>query len=124
MSRCFFFNKKALLLTVFVNTSASVFFAFDRSNILWLTAEDHSAYWLGSFGNKNAHTLNIDALAERGIRYTNFFAIDTLVGLREESKITDEHLQVIKDKLTAIKPTNRSIGLVAQAADTLLKMRK
>lgn len=45
-----------------------------RPNILWLTAEDHSAYWLGCYGNENARTPNLDKLAERGVRYTNFFA--------------------------------------------------
>ncbi|MBH53098.1 MAG: sulfatase [Opitutaceae bacterium] len=86
MPQCLFSNKKGLIIVVsLIGLSASLstgqgpvsangFGVVGRPNILWLTSEDHSAYWLGSFGNKNAHTPNLDGLAEHGIRYTNFFA--------------------------------------------------
>ena len=45
----------------------------DRPNILWITCEDISPY-LGSYGCKEAHTPNLDRLAEKGIRYTNMYA--------------------------------------------------
>ena len=43
-------------------------FAADRPNILWLTYEDSSPH-LGCYGDKNANTPNLDALAKRGQRY-------------------------------------------------------
>ncbi|MFW5823000.1 MAG: sulfatase, partial [Tangfeifania sp.] len=44
-----------------------------RPNILWITCEDISPY-LGSYGCKEAHTPNLDRLAENGIRYTHMYA--------------------------------------------------
>ncbi|MBN1126719.1 MAG: sulfatase-like hydrolase/transferase [Sedimentisphaerales bacterium] len=42
-------------------------------NILWLTCEDLSP-WIGCYGDANATTPNIDALAKKGTRYTNAYA--------------------------------------------------
>lgn len=47
--------------------------AEERPNILWITSEDNSSF-LGSYGDSNARTPNLDRLAERGVRYDNFFA--------------------------------------------------
>lgn len=41
----------------------------DRPNILWVTSEDNSHHWVGCYGNEDAKTPNIDALASDGIRY-------------------------------------------------------
>ncbi len=43
----------------------------ERPNVLWLTLEDTSDYMLGCYGNPQARTPNMDALAARGIRYEN-----------------------------------------------------
>ena len=62
-------NRLALLFaSLFLCASA---FA-DRPNILWLSAEDISPH-LGCFGDPHAITPNIDALAEKGVRYANTF---------------------------------------------------
>jgi len=45
----------------------------DRPNILWITCEDISPY-LGCYGFEQAHTPNLDRLAEEGIRYTRAYA--------------------------------------------------
>ena len=44
-----------------------------RPNILWITCEDISPH-LGCYGDGFAATPNLDALARRGVRYTNAFA--------------------------------------------------
>ncbi len=44
--------------------------AAERPNILWLSCEDISPH-LGCYGDKLATTPNLDALATRGVRYTN-----------------------------------------------------
>ncbi|MEM8955051.1 MAG: sulfatase-like hydrolase/transferase [Verrucomicrobiota bacterium] len=46
----------------------------DTPNILWITSEDNSIHWLGSYGNPHADTPNLDQLATEGFRYTNCFA--------------------------------------------------
>jgi N-sulfoglucosamine sulfohydrolase len=45
----------------------------DRPNILWITCKDISPY-LGSYGFEQAHTPNLDKLAQISIRYTNAYA--------------------------------------------------
>ncbi|MEM7811993.1 MAG: sulfatase-like hydrolase/transferase [Planctomycetota bacterium] len=47
--------------------------ADDRPNILWITSEDNGPF-LGCYGDPLAVTPNLDGLAARGTRYTNFFA--------------------------------------------------
>lgn len=47
--------------------------AGERPNILWITSEDNGSF-LGCYGDANARTPHLDRLAERGIRYENFFA--------------------------------------------------
>jgi len=42
----------------------------DRPNVLWVTSEDNGPH-LGCYGNKDAVTPNLDALAAKGMRYTN-----------------------------------------------------
>ena len=43
-------------------------------NILMITSEDNSAYFLGCYGNEMATTPNLDKLASEGFMYTNAFA--------------------------------------------------
>ena len=60
-----------LLLSLSVLVSAAN--AADRPNVLWITAEDMSPV-LGCYGDEQAITPNIDALAEKSVRYTHAFA--------------------------------------------------
>jgi arylsulfatase A-like enzyme len=39
-------------------------------NILWITSEDNASHWLGCYGNKDARTPRLDALAAEGMRFT------------------------------------------------------
>jgi len=47
----------------------SALFAQEKPNILWLTYEDTSPQFIGCYGNKQAHTPNIDRLAKEGVRF-------------------------------------------------------
>ena len=53
-------------------SSAAV--AAKRPNILWITSEDNAAHWLGCYGNRDAHTPRLDALAGQSLRFTHAFA--------------------------------------------------
>ncbi len=44
--------------------------AADRPNILWIVSEDNASHWLGCYGNQDAQTPNLDALASRSTRFT------------------------------------------------------
>ena len=46
----------------------------DRPNILWVTSEDNSHYWIGCYGNEQASTPNIDQFAADGVRYRFAYA--------------------------------------------------
>ena len=48
--------------------------AAERPNILWITSEDNDKQWLGCYGNQQAKTPNLDALAQRSVRFENFFS--------------------------------------------------
>ncbi len=45
----------------------------NHPNILWLTSEDNSIFWVSCYGGTNCKTPNIDQLAREGFRYTNCF---------------------------------------------------
>ncbi len=45
----------------------------NRPNILWLTSEDNSIFWVSCYGSTNCQTPNIDKLAEEGFRYLHCF---------------------------------------------------
>jgi uncharacterized sulfatase len=55
------------LLPLLLATTA---LAADRPNILWLVIEDSSPHF-GCYGDKNAVTPNVDALAARGMKYNH-----------------------------------------------------
>jgi len=48
--------------------------ANERPNILWITSEDNSAHWLGCYGNKQANTPRIDALAGQGFLFEHAYS--------------------------------------------------
>ena len=46
----------------------------DRPNILWITSEDNAAHWLGCYGNTQAATPRLDALAAGGLKFTRAYS--------------------------------------------------
>ena len=55
-------------------TIPSLTHAEERPNILWITTEDNSSYWLGCYGNPEAQTPHLDALSERSITFTSAYS--------------------------------------------------
>jgi len=66
----------------------------DRPNIFLITMEDLSPKF-GSFGDPLAHTPNIDALAARGIKFTNVFTTAGVCSPSRSSLITGVHQQTM-----------------------------
>ncbi|TXG35398.1 sulfatase family protein [Seonamhaeicola maritimus] len=62
------------LFIIMVFCIVEIYAQDEKPNILWLTSEDNSAEWIGCYGNSNAETPNIDALAKEGFQYMNTFA--------------------------------------------------
>jgi len=48
--------------------------AVERPNILWITSEDNASQWIGCYGNPEAQTPRIDALAASGLKFTHAYA--------------------------------------------------
>lgn len=44
-----------------------------KPNIVFILTDDHGAWALGCAGNSEIKTPNLDRLAERGMRFENFF---------------------------------------------------
>jgi len=57
-----------LLLTLLLCPALA--FAADKPNVLWITSEDNGPH-LGAYGDRYAKTPNLDALAKKGMTYTN-----------------------------------------------------
>ncbi|MCB1094993.1 MAG: sulfatase-like hydrolase/transferase [Verrucomicrobiae bacterium] len=66
---------KKLPLTLLVSLSLlGSLFAQNRPNILWITSEDNASHWMGCYGNTDARTPRIDALAEKGHLFSAAFS--------------------------------------------------
>lgn len=64
---------RSLLLLAIVSFSGPLRGA-DLPNILWITSEDNGANWLGCYGNAEASTPRLDALAAGGLRFTRAYS--------------------------------------------------
>ena len=75
-SRTYRFFTSGLLLAVLVlaGSDCRTVRAADRPNILWITSEDNSAFWLGCYGNEQAQTPVLDQLAGEGVKFTQAFS--------------------------------------------------
>lgn len=62
--------------------------ANERPNILWVTIEDTSPYFVGCYGNEVVSTPNIDRLAGEGVRFSNAFSTNTVSSPSRTSIIT------------------------------------
>lgn len=59
-----------------------------RPNILFITIEDTSPWFLGCYGNSHARTPAIDKLSEEGVRFTNAFSTGTVCSPSRTAIIT------------------------------------
>ena len=53
-----------------------------KPNILFILSDDQGAWSLGSAGNQDVKTPNLDRLAQRGIRFENFFCASPVLRWR------------------------------------------
>lgn len=74
----------SLLVFVFLNN----FSAAQQPNILWITIEDTSPHFVGSYGNPDARTPVMDRLAREGVRFTNAFSTGTVCSPSRSTLIT------------------------------------
>jgi len=65
---------KSILLLLGFNLFATLSFAADKPNILFLLADDLGHGDLSSYGCTDTRTSNIDSLARDGLKFTQFYA--------------------------------------------------
>lgn len=59
-----------------------------QPNILWITIEDTSPHFVGSYGNADARTPVMDRLASEGVRFTSAFSTGTVCSPSRSTLIT------------------------------------
>jgi hypothetical protein len=62
------------LLAVLVLIAGPALRAADHPNILWIVSEDNAWNWLGCYGNAEARTPRLDALAAGGTLLTHAYS--------------------------------------------------
>ena len=58
-----------------------------KPNIILILTDDRGYWSLGCYGNREIRTPNIDALAERGVRFENFFCTSPVCGRGQRCKV-------------------------------------
>ena len=66
-------SMKRLIALLSIFLCASVSFAKEKPNILWIVGENFSMD-LACYGQKNVKTPNLDGLAKDGVRYTKVYS--------------------------------------------------
>ena len=59
-----------------------------RPNIVVFLADDHGAWAMGCAGNRDVMTPNLDALAQQGTRFANFFCVSPVCSPARASLLT------------------------------------
>jgi arylsulfatase A-like enzyme len=62
--------------------------AASRPNVLFILADDLGCWALGSAGNAEIRTPNLDRLAGRGVRFENFFCVSPVCSPARASILT------------------------------------
>jgi len=69
-----FSSPRLVLLALAFALGSAVALAADKPNILWLTSEDHGPE-MGCYGDVNARTPNVDALAAKGMLFKRAWSV-------------------------------------------------
>ena len=67
-------RKGLFLLVLCWLASATWAQAPERPNILWIVSEDNAAQWIGCYGNKEAQTPRLDALAKQSVLFEHAYS--------------------------------------------------
>lgn len=65
----------------------------DRPNVLWIMADQLRFDYLSCYGHPHLHTPHIDALAERGVRFTNAYVQSPVCGPSRMSAYTGRYVR-------------------------------
>lgn len=71
--------------------SSTALAADPKPNVLWICADDLAAYPLGCYGDKQAKTPNIDALAKSGVRFDRAYCNSPVCTASRQSFLTGRY---------------------------------
>ena len=78
-----------LVKTAFVGLVFICFSGFaQQPNILWITIEDTSPQFIGSYGNKDSRTPEMDKFTKEGVQFKNAFSTGTVCSPSRSTIIT------------------------------------
>ncbi|MEX2287956.1 MAG: sulfatase-like hydrolase/transferase [Planctomycetaceae bacterium] len=66
-----------------------------RPNVLWICADDHAAYVMGAYGNRQLHTPNLDRLAAEGMRFDRAYCNSPVCTASRQSFLTGRYPRTI-----------------------------
>ena len=76
------------LILCIVSTCSATAVATERPNVVMIMTDNHGAWTLGCYGNKDIRTPNIDRLAEEGTLFENAFASNPVCSPTRASVLT------------------------------------
>ncbi|HEX4070014.1 MAG TPA: sulfatase-like hydrolase/transferase [Planctomycetaceae bacterium] len=85
----------SLLVATVLVQSAPGAAAPRRPNILWICADDHTPYVIGTYGNQRVHTPNLDRLARGGMRFDRAYCNSPVCTASRDSFITGRYPRTI-----------------------------
>lgn len=77
-------KKLVVVAVAILATALSVQAAADKPNIVLIMSDDVGMEWLGSYGNAEGLTPNLDKLATEGVRFTNCYSLPLCTPSRVE----------------------------------------
>lgn len=107
----------AAILSLSLLYFAPTVFAADRPNIVWIVGEDMGCE-LGCYGDKLAHTPNLDKLASQGVRYTHCYTHCPVCAPSRSGLITGQYPITIGShhmRSTLLKPPPTFTSLLRKA---------
>lgn len=108
---------KSIFYTTLLFTTAATY--ADKPNILFILADDLGYGDLSSYGQKYFSTPAIDALAEKGLRFTDHYAGNTVCAPSRDSLMTGRrpgHLTLRGNGEFALLPTDTTIATLLKGA--------
>lgn len=82
-------RRPAALLAFALVLATSVAAQAKRPNVLWITSEDNAAHWLGCYGNAQAKTPRLDALAREGVRFERAYSNAPVCAVARSTILTE-----------------------------------
>ena len=92
--------------------------AAQRTNVLWICADDHAAYVYGAYGNERVRTPRLDRLAAEGVRFSRAYCNSPVCTASRQSFLTGRYPHSVGVTLlkTALPESETTLAEMLRAA--------